>query len=91
MLPVRLLLGLTSSPESAVADADRPTVEPATGGGGAPTMDNDVRGTDYAIGYETADFPVSGDAHSYATAAPLTSDGLSNVPGNNDQERPGAG
>lgn len=69
-----LLLGLTSSAGPAAGAADSPTVVPATGGGGVPLINGGVVDPD-AIGYDTAEFLISGDAHSYTTAAPLTSDG----------------
>jgi hypothetical protein len=69
-----LLLGLASSAGPAVADADSPSVTAATGGGGVPIVFGAVRDVD-AIGYDTAEFFISGDAHSYTTAEPLTSDG----------------
>jgi len=59
---------------SASAAADSPTVTPATGGGGVPIVFGGVVDVD-AIGYDTAEFLLSGDAHSYTTADPLTSDG----------------
>jgi hypothetical protein len=56
------------------AAADSPTVTPATGGGGIPLINGGVVDPD-AIGYDTAEFLISGNARSYTTAAPLTSDG----------------
>ena len=56
------------------AEADRPTVTPASGGAGAPLVFghfDDVA----AIGYETAEFFLSGNAHAYTTAVPLSPDG----------------
>jgi hypothetical protein len=54
--------------------ADSPTVVPATGGSGVPSMLGMFTNVD-AIGYRLAEYFVSGDAHSYGTAAPLTADG----------------
>jgi hypothetical protein len=73
-----LLLGLTSSAGSAAADADSPTVTPVTGGGGVPIVFGGVQDVE-AIGYDTAEFFISGDAHSYTTTEPLTSDGRWNA------------
>jgi len=79
MLPLLLLLGLASSAGSAAADADSPTVTPATGGAGVPVVFGHFGDVD-AIGYETAEFFISGDAHSYtSTVLPLTSDGQWNA------------
>ncbi len=63
---------------AATASADSPTVIPATGGAGVPFttgMFTDVG----AVGYQTSEFFVSGDAHSYGSDTPLTSDGRWNV------------
>ena len=57
----------------AAAAADSPTVTPATGGNGVPLINGGVVDPD-AIGYDTAEFFISGNAHSYTTAAPLTPD-----------------
>jgi hypothetical protein len=66
-----LLLGLVSSPGRASAAADGPSVTPATGGAGVPLVFGHFEDLD-AIGYETAEFFLSGDAHSYTTGVPLT-------------------
>ncbi|HXK21405.1 MAG TPA: alpha/beta hydrolase domain-containing protein [Myxococcota bacterium] len=71
-----LLLGLTSAGPAA-ADADSPTVTPATGGNGVPLVFGHFENV-AAIGYQTTEFIVSGNAHSYATGAPLTPDGMWN-------------
>jgi hypothetical protein len=58
----------------AAAAADSPSVTPASGGAGVPLVFgyfDDLA----AIGYESAEFFVSGDAHSYTSAVPLTPDG----------------
>jgi hypothetical protein len=62
----------------AAAAADSPTITPATGGSGVPLINGGVVDPD-AIGYDTAEFFISGDAHSYTTAAPLTPDGKWNA------------
>jgi len=62
----------------AAAAADSPTVMPATGGGGIPLINGGVVDPD-AIGYDTAEFLISGEAHAYTTAAPLTPDGKWNA------------
>lgn len=59
---------------SAGAAADSPTVTPATGGGGVPLINGAVVDPD-AIGYDTAEFFLSGEASSYTTTEPLTEDG----------------
>jgi len=71
LLPV---LGLASSAGPAAATADSPTVTPASGGAGVPLVFGHF-GDVAAIGYKTAEFFVSGNAHSYTTAVALTSDG----------------
>jgi len=62
----------------AAAAADSPTVTPASGGGGVPLIyghfDNVA-----AIGYQTTEFFISGNARSYSTAVPLTEDGKWNA------------
>jgi hypothetical protein len=73
-----LLLGLAASAGPAAADADSPTVTPATGGEGVPIVFGGVQDVD-AIGYNTAEFFISGEAHSYTTSEPLTSDGKWNA------------
>ena len=60
--------------DPAVAVADSPTVTPVTGGAGVPVINGAVVDPD-AIGYDTAEFFLSGDAHAYSTTTPLTSDG----------------
>jgi hypothetical protein len=67
-----------ASVRSAMAAADNPTVTPATGGGGVPLINGAVVDAD-AIGYDTAEFLISGEADSYTTATPLTSDGKWNA------------
>jgi hypothetical protein len=67
-----------TAPAPAFSAADSPTVTPATGGGGVPIIFGGVTDVD-AIGYDTAEFLISGDAHSYTTAAALTSDGYWNA------------
>lgn len=62
----------------AAAAADSPTVTPATGGGGVPLINGAVVDPD-AIGYDIAEFLVSGEAHSYTSEEPLTSDGSWNA------------
>jgi hypothetical protein len=62
----------------AVAAADSPTVTPASGGDGVPLINGGVVDPD-AIGYDTVEFFISGDAHSYTTGAPLTEDGKWNA------------
>lgn len=78
---VRLILGAVfvvaaqlAAVRPAAAAADSPTVTPATGGGGVPLINGAVVDPD-AIGYDTAEFLISGEAHSYTTTAPLTEDG----------------
>lgn len=73
-----LLLGLVSSADPAAATADSPTVTPATGGTGVPLIFGHFNDLD-AIGYEATEFFIAGDAHSYATGAPLTTDGKWNA------------
>jgi hypothetical protein len=60
------------------AAADSPTVTPASGGAGVPLIFGHFDDVD-AIGYETAEFFLSGNAHSYSTAVPLTEDGKWNA------------
>jgi hypothetical protein len=60
------------------AAADSPTVMPATGGGGVPLINGAVVDP-AAIGYDTAEFLISGEAHSYTTTEPFTSDGTWNA------------
>ena len=55
----------------AVAASDRPTITPASGGAGVPLVYGHFEDLD-AIGYETTEFFISGNAHSYTTAEPLT-------------------
>jgi hypothetical protein len=62
----------------AAAAADSPTVTPATGGGGVPIIFGHFDDVD-AIGYQTTEYILSGNAHSYSTAAPLTEDGKWNA------------
>ena len=69
-----LFFSMASIAEPAAGVAGSPVVTPATGGGGVPLINGGVVDVD-AIGYDTAEFLLSGDAHSYTTAAPLTSDG----------------
>jgi hypothetical protein len=76
-----LTAGLTSGATPASAwshrhppGADSPTVVPATGGAGVPSTLGMFTNVD-AIGYRLAEYFVSGNAHSYGTAAPLTTDG----------------
>ncbi len=57
---------------------DSPTVTPATGGAGVPSMTAFFTNFD-AVGYRSAEFFVSGDAHSYGSDTPLTPDGRWNV------------
>jgi hypothetical protein len=74
MLPLLLLLGLALGAGRATASADSPTVTPATGGGGVPVIFghfNDLS----AIGYQSTEFLISGNAHSYTTGLPLAPDG----------------
>ena len=59
---------------TAAGAADSPTVTPASGGAGVPLVFGHFEDVE-AIGYETAEFFVSGDAHSYTTGVPLTPDG----------------
>jgi hypothetical protein len=73
-----LLLGLASGAGLAAGAADSPTVTPATGGGGVPIVFGGVQDVE-AIGYDTAEFFISGSAHLYTTAEPLTSDGKWNA------------
>lgn len=58
----------------ATAAADSPTVTPATGGGGVPVVVGTFEEPE-AIGYDTAEYFLEGDAHSYTTGTPLTPDG----------------
>ena len=62
----------------AAAAADSPTVTPASGGGGVPLIFGHFDNVD-AIGYQTTEYILSGNAHSYSTAAPLTEDGKWNA------------
>ena len=73
---ILFLFGLTGAGPAAAA-ADSPTVTPATGGNGVPVIFGHFDDVD-AIGYQTTEFIVSGNAHSYSTGAPLTADGLWN-------------
>ena len=73
-----VLLGLVSSAGPAAAAADSPTVTPATGGGGVPVIFGHFNDLD-AIGYQASEFLISGNAHSYATGAALTTDGKWNA------------
>jgi hypothetical protein len=58
--------------------ADSPTVTPATGGSGVPSMLGMFTNVG-AIGYQTSEYFVAGNAHSYGTGAPLTPDGRWNA------------
>ena len=62
----------------AVAASDRPTITPARGGAGVPLVYGHFEDLD-AIGYETTEFFISGNAHSYTSTAPLTADGKWNA------------
>ena len=57
---------------------DSPTVTPATGGSGVPSMLGMFTNVG-AIGYQTSEYFVAGNAHSYGTGAPLTPDGRWNA------------
>src|SRR6185503_769179 len=63
---------LTAGPAGAAAD--RPTVVPASGGGGVPIIYGHFDDLD-AIGYENAEYFVSGNAHAYGSGSSLTPDG----------------
>ena len=77
-----IVVGLGVSAGPAAAAADSPTVAPATGGAGVPLVFGHFADVD-AIGYQTAEFFLSGNAHSYTTGAPLTPDGKWNaIPSN---------
>jgi hypothetical protein len=85
LMAFRLILGAVlalvvqvANVRPAAAAADSPTVTPATGGGGIPLINGGVVDVD-AIGYDTAEFFISGEAHSYRTGEPLTSDGKWNA------------
>jgi Alpha/beta hydrolase domain len=71
---VALLVWAGSAGVRPAAAADSPTVTPATGGGGVPIIFGHFDDVD-AIGYQTTEYILSGNAHSYSTAAPLTEDG----------------
>ena len=62
----------------AAAAANSPTVTPASGGGGVPVLYGTFDNVD-AIGYQRAEFFVSGNAHSYTTGEALTTDGKWNA------------
>lgn len=63
---------------AATAAADSPTVQPATGGAGVPLVFGSFVDVD-SVGYQTAEYFLSGNAHSYTTAASLTPDGKWNA------------
>jgi hypothetical protein len=56
------------------AAADSPTVTPASGGGGVPVVFGYFSDLD-AIGYQSAEFFLAGNAHSYTAVLPLSPDG----------------
>jgi len=62
----------------AAAAADGPSVTRASGGAGVPVIYGYFGDLD-AIGYEATEYFISGNAHSYASAAPLTADGKWNA------------
>jgi hypothetical protein len=64
----------THAVRPAAAAADSPTVTPASGGAGVPLIFGYFGELD-AIGYQSIEFFVSGDARAYTTGAPLTPDG----------------
>lgn len=64
--------------EPVMAAADSPVVTPATGGNGVPVIVGNFDNLD-AIGYRSAEFFLSGNAHSYTTTAALTQDGKWNA------------
>src|SRR5262245_66535558 len=69
-----LSVGAIAGPAAEASSADSPTVTPATGGAGVPYMVGMF--TDFAgIDYQLSEYFVSGNAHSYTTGTPLTSDG----------------
>jgi hypothetical protein len=72
------LVGGIAIAAPALAAADSPTVEPASGGAGVPLIFGHFPDA-AAIGYDTAEFFVSGNAHSYTTGAALTPDGKWNA------------
>jgi hypothetical protein len=59
---------------AAGAIADSPTVTPATGGAGEPSMLG-MFTNEEALGYQLEEYFLSGNAHSYTSAVPLASDG----------------
>jgi hypothetical protein len=78
-LTVALLLCAGSTDvRPAAAAADSPSVVPASGGAGVPLIFGHFDDLD-AIGYETAEYFVAGDAHAYSTSEPLTEDGRWNA------------
>ena len=81
-LPLLLLLGLVSNAGPAAAAADSPTVTPATGGGGVPVIFGHFDDL-AAIDYQTTEFLISGNAHSYTSAVlPLPTDGKWSITAN---------